>query len=184
MKQVSWKAWNPGLDNGNLTLGQVRATLPGNDPNAISFVVRLFENPKSPIAFKGAISLERHDCVHVLLGRGLLPQDEAFVIGYTMGTAPDISDWETAIFELITKYLYPHPYNLNDNHLIAYRIGLQAGRESAVKAIYDMPMEEYNDKTLAELRVMAGINVELLRKCFKEEKEALPESVESGRLPL
>jgi hypothetical protein len=36
--------------------------------------------------------LEGHDCMHVILGRGLLNQDEAFVIGFTMGSARKITE--------------------------------------------------------------------------------------------
>ena len=82
--------WHPGIANDGLTLRQVYRTLPGSTAAEIDPLVRLFENPASPLAFRGAITLERHDCVHVLLGRGLLGQDEAFVLGFTMGAEKDV----------------------------------------------------------------------------------------------
>lgn len=184
MTAVTWKTWNPGLDNDDLTLGEVYGTLPGNDPEAINFVVRLFENPKSPIAFKGAITLERHDCVHVLLGRGLLPQDEAFVIGFTMGTSKEITSFESSLFQVITKHLYPHPYKFSDQHLIAYQLGLQKGKVARCKLpIYDYPLEEKMDMKLSELREMFDICSQDLKKIYACERLLIPEGKVSERLP-
>lgn len=45
----------------------------------------LLENPDSPLPFAGKIDLYRHDCLHLLLERGLSVEDEAFVVGFTMG---------------------------------------------------------------------------------------------------
>lgn len=179
----NWKEWLPGLDNDNLTLGEVQKTLPGNKKEEIHFVIRLFENPSSPIAFKGAISLERHDLVHIILGRGLLPQDEAFVIGFTMGTSKTISSVEAALFQWITKHLYPPPYNFKDNHLKSFRLGLEAGKKSEADKIYDAPLENYKDMTLGEIRQKLGIDTESLKAIYAHEKEMLPESKESKRLP-
>ena len=55
----------------------------------IPLIIKLVENPNYNTSklFGGAVDLFTHDCVHVLLGRGLLVKDEAFVIGYTMGYA-------------------------------------------------------------------------------------------------
>jgi hypothetical protein len=67
-----WRNWNPTLDNDHLTLGEVYESLPGFPPEAIHPLVCLFENPESRLAFPGVASLRRHDCLHILLGRGLL----------------------------------------------------------------------------------------------------------------
>ena len=53
----------------------------------VPFVIQLVENPRYDVGlFAGNVDLFTHDCIHVLLGRGLLVKDEAFVIGYTMGS--------------------------------------------------------------------------------------------------
>ena len=51
----------------------------------ISWLVWLIENPKSPFHLHGAATLHDHDHIHVLLKRGQDNDDEAFVIGFTMG---------------------------------------------------------------------------------------------------
>ncbi|MBI1275638.1 hypothetical protein GC177_06675 [bacterium] len=182
--KTSWKDWTPGLDTGNQLLGEVYDTLQGNDPDAINFFVWLFENPKSPIAMKGAISLERHDCVHILLGRGLLPQDEAFVIGYTMGTAKNISRFEARLFKLITNKIYPNPYRFSADNLVAYNMGLRLGKLNPVGKIYDMALETMKHKRIDELRALCGIDAEALRRVYAAEQVMIPGSKESERLPV
>ena len=81
--QLKWYEWNPGLHNGKCNLQEVINGLPAATAEDIPWLVRLFENPASALAFPGAINLARHDAIHVLLGRGLRNQDEAFVIGFT-----------------------------------------------------------------------------------------------------
>lgn len=183
MKKVSWKNWSPGLNNDNLTLSEVQQTLPGNKQEEIHFIIRLFENPVSPIAFKGAIPLQRHDLVHILLGRGLLPQDEAFVIGFTMGTSKTISTLEAKLFAWITKHLYPAPYNFNDNHLKVFRLGLEAGKKSKAEKIYDAPLENYLNEPLGKIRAELGIDMNALKEIYHHEKTMLPDTKESKRLP-
>ena len=99
-EKLLWSEWSPGLDNDDLTLEYVLETMPGVDAVEIPLIIRLFENPSSMIAFPGAISLERHDAMHVLLGRGLMIQDEAFVIGYTMGSHKKLKDWQKLLQSL------------------------------------------------------------------------------------
>lgn len=184
MQEISYKDWNPGLDNGHLTLAEVRATLPANNPDEISKIVRLFENPKSPIAFKGAVNLDRHDCIHILLGRGLLNQDEAFVVGFTMGTSKNISVFEEFLFKQIAMHLYPKNYRFTRKQMQSYKIGLECGRNSSAIKIYDFPFENYLNEKISSLRAMQGINTQMLKQAFAEEVKLLPETKASKRLPL
>lgn len=184
MTHISWKEWNPGLTNDDLTLGEALDTLPGNPPDDIDPIIRLFENPKSPIAFRGAVSLERHDCIHILLGRGLLPQDEAFVIGYTMGTAPYITPLETGLFKFIAYHFYPKPYDFKKEDLKAYDLGVKAGKRNPKRALYTFPIEEHKAKTLGELRDILSINKTLLKDVYSVERNILPDTIASKRLAL
>ena len=184
-QKVAWNNWNPGLDNDDLTLAQVRETLPGADPKDISLLVRLLENPKSPLALTGAASLERHDCIHIILGRGLLPQDEGFVIGFTMGSAKgDLSKLETFIFKKVARFLYPTNYRLTSKNLIAYELGLEAGRDSGCYKIFQVPLEEYGSRTLGEIRSGLGIDREYLKSIYRREAKLLPGTKATKRLPV
>ena len=180
--KISYKDWNPGLDNSGKTLGAVLKTMPANEATDISGIVKLFENPASPIALPGAVSLERHDCIHAILGRGLLPQDEAFVIGFTMGSSKYISGFAESLFKKAAKYLYPHPYKFSSDHLIAFELGLRYGKACKVEEIYEFPFEHFKDIEIGKIRRKLGINIGELKKIYAAEKILLPHSRESKRL--
>ncbi len=182
--QPDYLIWNPGLDNGAKTLGAIRKTLPANEPTDISAIVKLFENPASPLALPGAVNLERHDCIHILLGRGLLPQDEAFVIGFTMGTSKYISGWAETLFKKASRYLYPKPYKFSKDNLIAFELGLQYGKVCKANEIYEFPFEKFTRHKLGNLRKRLGIKISDLKQIYKAEKILLPGTKASKRLDV
>ncbi len=180
--KTAWKEWNPGIANNGQTLGEVLQTLPGNPPEDISKIVRLLENPQSPFALSGAITLERHDCMHILLGRGLLNQDEAFVIGYTMGTASKLKSYEAFLFKTISARLYPRQYRFSSKHLKVYDMAMALAKTNPVKDLHLFAFEEHHTTTLGELRGMLGIDLSELRALFKKEQSLIPHSKASKRL--
>lgn len=180
--KLRWHEWNPGLDNDHLTLGEVLETLPASDPGDVPWQVKLFENPESRFAFPGAISLMRHDCIHVLLGRGLRPQDEAFVIGFTMGASKRIRTWQFRLFKWASKYFYPKPWNWTRDDLIAFDLGFAKGEESGAENLEFFPFERFLDLPIAELRNRLGINTHKLYALYRLEWMMLPDKPASKRL--
>jgi hypothetical protein len=162
----------------------VLATLPAAPPAAIPWVVRLFENPQGWLQLHGAVDLATHDRIHVVLGRGLLAQDEAFVIGFTMGSTKVVSRLERWFFKCAVSHLYPAPYRIPWPILAAYDLGLEAGREMGAKDIHRLLGDEMLDRPLGDVRRMLGIDTGRLRQFFAREREALPGSAASQRLPL
>ena len=179
---INWKDWAPCLEDDHLTLGEVIKTLPGVKNEDISFLVRLLENPESPISFKGAVTLDRHDAIHIVLGRGLLNQDEAFVIGFTMGTSKNITNLESFIFKKIASNLYPKAYRFNKRHGQVFDLALKAGKESNCHKIYDFPFEDHQNTSLKDLRRIIGVDVNFLKDYFRQEKRIFPHSNASKRL--
>ncbi len=82
--------WN-SPEISDLTLKQVYQQANLDRQEDIHWIVKTFENPKSPIALPGKISLHNHDCIHIILGKGITPEDEAFVIGFTMAMIPKLN---------------------------------------------------------------------------------------------
>jgi len=183
IRASTWRNWFPGLDNDSLTLREVLATLPAAPPTAIPWIVRLFENPQGWLRLHGAVNLHDHDMIHVLLGRGLLGQDEAFVIGFTMGSTKAVSRLERMFFKFVVSQVYPHPYRISWRTLAAYDLGLEAGRELGVKDLHRLLREEMLDQPLGETRRRLGIDTQRLRDFYARERAALPNTAASLRLP-
>lgn len=182
---TDWQAWTPGLiDDDSRTLGAVLATLPGARQEEIHYLVRLIENPRSPIAFPGAVALDRHDAIHVLLGRGLQNQDEAFVIGYTMGTARRIRPLHGWLFKRLARWLYPAGYRLSRHDLAAFDLGFALGWRSTYRRIHHFPFEENLHRTVSGLRRELDIDPNELRRTYRRERTLIPGTEVSARLPV
>ena len=176
------RLWNPGLANDHLTLGQVYKTLPGDLPTAIDPLVRLFENPSSPMAFRGAITLERHDCVHILLGRGLLGQDEAFVLGFTMGAEKNVPLAQVESFRTVARWLYSGANQFREADLRVFDLGRAAAKAMGTKPLSGFAFERHMDMPIGLLRRRLGIDTAMLRTIYRAERVLAPETPESARL--
>ncbi len=183
-RKLAWHEWNPGLDNASSTLGQLLDTLPAALAQEIPWQVRLLENPASPLALPGAISLARHDALHVLLGRGLTNQDEAFVIGFTMGASKRVRPWQYRLFCFAVCRLYPKPYRFSQQDLLAFELGFAEGERLPVRDVHQMPFEYWSGETVGALRARLGLSVERLQAVYNTERALLPHSRSSRRLHL
>lgn len=179
----NWWEWFPGLDNDHRTLREVLSELPAAPATAIPWIVRLFENPQGWLRLHGAVNLKNHDMIHVLLGRGLLDQDEAFVIGFTMGSTKAVSPLERWFFKFAVSRLYPEPYRISKKTLAAYDLGLEAGEECGVKNLHLVLREDMLDRPLGETRRELQIDTQRLRQFYARERAALPGTLASLRLP-
>ena len=94
----------------------------------ISWLVRLIENPKSPFHLHGASTLHDHDHIHVLLRRGQANDDEAFVIGFTMGNDDRTKSWEAKLYKFISRWLYPKAEQFTKNQLKIFDSGFKYGQ--------------------------------------------------------
>ncbi len=177
-----WREWHPGLDNDDQTLGAVLATLPGFEAEAVPVLVRLFENPASPIALAGACTLAQHDAVHVLIGRGLVDQDEAFVIGFTAGAAADLSQADVEAYRVALSS-YAEPYRIGGRDLLAFDLGIQAGRVAASRDLHAIDVEAYAGLPLGQAREQLGIDTDVLRGFYRLEQRVIPGTPASLRLP-
>lgn len=179
-----WGMWYPGLDNDQLSMQTVLDTLPGVQEVGIPKEVRLFEDPKSAIALPGAASLAWHDAIHILLGRGLLDQDEAFVVGFTMGNSSSFRNEDAITLRNAFSHSYPEPFRVHGKKLMAFDLGIEAGRSIGVP---DLAMREgqiSNFAPLGQWRDQLGVNTESLRGFYARESVRIPRTLESARLPL
>lgn len=174
--------WYPGLQKETRTLSEVLSEMPGYKQNEIPFIVWLLENPKSPIAMPGYIDLFNHDCVHILLGRGLLAQDEAFVIGFTMGNSTSVNKFHNFIFKTFSLYFYPKNFKLLKRDLFAFDLGFKYGRNRKIRNINKMDFHHKSNLSIGEIRKELDITQNDLIEMRKVEAQQIPHTKESARL--
>ncbi|HQU16471.1 MAG: hypothetical protein B7Z66_05055 [Chromatiales bacterium 21-64-14] len=187
-RAIDYRDWHIPLRRGRITLRAARARLAsvGAGPQAIPLMVRLMENPRYRVpgvtVFHGAVDLEQHDCIHLVLGRGLLPKDEAFTIGFTMGSTHKVSTTEEALFGFVSRYLYPEVYRFGDEELRIFRDAVKLGWISGCRPLDQVDFAPYLDLPLAQVRTEIGLERELILAYYRIEKRRYPNAPESQRL--
>jgi len=147
----------------------------------VPFIIRLFENPKYKL-LPGAVTLKHHDIIHVLLGRGLLPKDEAFVIGFTMGTTKKLTNFQKNIFKFVSRFLYPEGYSFGVEELDVFEAGLNSADKMDCPDFSTVDFTKYLDYTILDARKELEIDYAELIKDYAIERMWYQDSVESQRL--
>lgn len=182
---LKWNEWSPGLDTDDMTLAQVLASMPAAEAEEVPEIIRKYENPESPDALPGSVSLARHDCIHVIVGRGLHVQDEAFVIGATMGADSTFTEDTLTRFIEISTTLYPKYWRFEEEHIASYKLGVGfAFDHPKMRDIHLVPLEneEWQNKTVREIRRHFGIVKEEIRAYLRAEVMLTPGTTASNRL--
>jgi len=186
--EYSWKQWCIPLSAELVTLQQAYDSqcLLGAGAGDIPMIVKLVENPKFDLPFvdifKGAIGLKEHDLVHALLGRGMLPADEAFVIGFTMGSSNRMGILEKKLYSFIAKNLYPKFYKMSEEDIVIFTKAAHLGYVSDCQPLNKVDFEPLMHLPLAEVRRKVGIEVDLLQAFYKLEHQRFPHLSSSPRL--
>jgi len=187
---VSYKDWHIPFSKDDLTLREARASLSalGARQEDIPLMVQLVENPRFDIPgfdiFHGAVDIKTHDCIHILLGRGLLPKDEAFVIGFTMGSTNKVTTLEENLYALVSKHLYPKVYQFDDEEIRIFKDATKLGYISDCESLDKVDYEKYLDWKLGDLRRDINLESDLILAYYRIEKKRYPKSKASQRLLL
>jgi hypothetical protein len=182
----TWREWIMPIKVKQLTLRQAldtQAHIAANQGD-IPLMVRLIENPQfnGLNIFEGAVDLFDHDAIHILLGRGMLPKDEAFVIGFTMGSTNRVGSIEQSLYSFAAKYLYPGPYKFSDEDVQVFKDAAHLGYVSDCTPLSTVRYKDYLDRPIDEIRQELGIESDLLEAYYRIEQKRYPDSVESQRL--
>lgn len=148
--------------NPKLTLNESIKQMNGDPPSSIPFIVWLLENPASPIALPGNIDLYRHDCLHLLLDRGFSLNDEAFVVGFTMGNDVKTKRIHLVLLEVLSWLLYPKKYRFCLAQWGILELGFAYGRAIQTPNLNQLDFASYHDQTLSQLRSRLGISPTVL----------------------
>ena len=185
---VSYKDWYIPFKREGLTLLQAYDDLQrvGAGQAEIPFIVKLVENPNLSLPglkiFHGAVELKQHDMIHLILGRGLLEIDEAFTIGFTMGSTKKVTTTEETLFTMISQYLYPDEYKFREDAIAIFKDAVRLGSISACQPLDTVDFEPYLNTSLKDIRHAIGLEEKLILAYYEIEKARYPESVASQRL--
>lgn len=185
---ISYTDWHIPFRRDSVTLreGRKSQALVSAGQDEIPLMVQLVENPKYGIpgfeVFHGAVDLAQHDCIHLLLGRGLLAMDEAFTIGFTMGSTKKVSTAEETLFSLISRHLYPKVYQFDATHIAVFKDAVRLGYISDCQPLDEFDFTTFLDSPLREVRRIAGLESDLILAYYKIEKRRYPNSTASARL--
>jgi len=184
-KRDLWRKWYSGLDNDDQTLRSVYASLPFPDPDSTEQLAQIFDHPVSPYLALGEAAPRNHDCLRIVLGRGLLNQDEAFILGYACGTtAKQLEEPSVQAFRRACKRLCKPPYRMSDADLIAFDVGFARGQKAHVRNAARFDFAAAMALELGQIRTSLGIKAKALKASFREERLRLPGSHASTRLAV
>jgi len=187
-KDTTWRQWYIPLGQDRCTLRQALASSEHIRAEAddIPLMVKLVENPAYDLPgfdiFHGAVNLHDHDCIHAVLGRGLLPKDEAFTIGFTMGSTNRVSSSERKLYTWISQYLYPGPYRFDDEDIQVFNDAVRLAYISDCQSLDTVDYHGLMDMSLRQAREFIGLETNLLRAYYQIEKKRYPDSIASRRL--
>jgi hypothetical protein len=151
----------------------------------IPLIIQMVENPKFDLPgidiFHGSTDLRTHDFIHILLGRGVMIKDEAFVIGFTMGSTNRVTTTEERLFSLVTQYFYPKGYQFTSEDLQVYRDAVRLAYVSDCQPLAEVNFDSFLDQPLGQIREAIGLEVNLLKAYYEIEAKRYPHILECNR---
>jgi hypothetical protein len=172
--------WNPRVLGNATRLSDAYRDMPRDPASRVPFIVRLLENPRSPVSLPGAVDLFTHDCIHLVLERGLLPQDEAFVLGFTMGATRTYRALHVELFTCCARLLYPRPFRFDARDAAVFEHGVRVGNASGSADLSKVDFRAVFNRPLGELRHALGIRSTALAQAYREERERWPGTLASA----
>lgn len=147
------------------------------NPEYDNTLLRYFLNP-----FPGRVDLRYHDFIHLILGRGMLKKDEAFIIGFTMGSTNRMFTWRIRLYSWIAKYVYEKPWNFDNSDIRVFWDAAKAGWISDCVPLCYVEFNKYLDMKLVDIRKSLGIEEAFLKGIYEIHKARYPDDLSSQRL--
>jgi hypothetical protein len=160
--------YRPGLNNDDQLLSEVIKPLKqyGDEASGIPWSVWLLENPESPLCMPGAVSLDRHDVLHAILGLGTDLNSECFIVGYTMALDSNLRGWHLWAFQFVSSHIHPLEYQPTEEGWKLFHLGVKLGRETGPRNGHLIPIEERDDQTMSTLRAKLGLTSAKIRAFY------------------
>jgi hypothetical protein len=139
------------------TLAAACEELKGDPATDIPWLMWVLENPDSPFALPGNIGLYNHDCMHLILKQGFSSENEAYVVGFSMGNdsrSNVIYEW---VIKVASVWLYPQKYRWQQSNVAAFEQGLKLGKATSPKNLNLSIPAAWHNKILPEIRAELGL---------------------------
>lgn len=183
----SQQDWHIPLHQDVMTLGEALASLPAPAEMLESpLMLRLQRDPElsflGRLAFRVELDQHQHDCIHVLLGRGLLPMDQAFVLGFTIASSKKGSLPEHKVNAEIGRHFNTNAGLFSDTEYALFKEGIKLAYLSYCAPLENFDFRPWLEQSLRKLREAAGLEAELLLAYYAVEKHRYPHASASQRL--
>ena len=184
----SYRNWHIPYTRKDITLRQALDSLNAVRANATDslLMLKLAKNPKfcqSGLGlFSGVIDVKQSDCIHIVLGRGLLNMDGAFTAGFTLGSSKKTTSSEQSVYAFIAKYLTPDVHEFSDEEMAVFKEGIRIAYISGCSPLDQFDFSEWLDHPIETVRDAVGIEDELMLAYYAVEQRRHPLALASQRL--
>jgi hypothetical protein len=134
------------------------------------------------LVFRAGLDKHQHDCIHILLGRGLLALDQAFVLGFTLGSSKKGSVPEHKLHGEVGRHFYKNASLFSESESVVFKDGIKLAYLSFSAPLDSFDFTPWHDQTLRQLREAIGLEPELIQAYFAVEKHRYPYELASQRL--
>lgn len=184
----SYKDWHIPYTQNDITLQRALQSIAAVrvGANDSLLLVKLAENPKFTRSgleiFNGVMDVKQHDCIHILLGRGLMNIDGAFTAGFTLGSSKKVTSSEQGVYAFVAKHLTPDVHDLTEQEMAVFKEAIRIAYISGCSPLDQFDFSEWLDQPIKTVRDAVGIEDELILAYYAVEQRRNPQSLASQRL--
>jgi len=152
----------------------------------LPMMLRLQRDPSlsflGQLVFRAGMNRHQNDCIHILLGRGLLDLDQAFVLGFTLGSSKKGSVPEHRLYGEVGRHFYNNTQLFSEAESIVFKDAIKLAYLSFCAPLDTFDFTPWYEHSLRQLREAIGLETELMNAYFAVEKHRFPHAVASQRL--
>ena len=184
---TSRQDWHIPFHQDNMTLMSALASVPPlSDKSELPLMLRLQRDPDlsflGQLVFHAGLDEHQHDCIHILLGRGFLPMDQAFVLGFTLGSSKKSSMPEPKLHAEVGRHFYKNVPLFSESESAVFKEGVKLAYLSFCAPLESFDFRPWHNQTLREIREAIGLEQELMLAYYAVEKHRYPHSLAAQRL--
>ena len=184
---TSQQDWHIPYHQDSLTLQTALLSMPAPAGSLeLPLLLRLQRDPSlsflGQLAFRAGLDRHQSDCIHVVLGRGFLPLDQAFVLGYTLGSSKKGSMPEHRLHGEVGRHFYKSTQLLSEAQAIVFKDAIKLAYLSFCAPLDSFDFTPWHDRPLRQVREAMGLETELMCAYYAVEKHRFPHELASQRL--